>query len=108
MRLAVVRGSVVLNAAVPSLQGKRLVIVEPITAERLKAGGRMGGGKPFIAVDQLGPAEGQVVGVVEGRTAASPYWPEEVPVDAYCALIVQQIEFHPPEPETKTDSEVQP
>jgi microcompartment protein CcmK/EutM len=107
MRLAVVRGTVVLNVAVPSLRGKRLVIVEPITAERLKAGGQMGGGKPLIAADQLGPAVGQVVGVAEGRTAANPYWPEEVPVDAYCALIVQQIEFHPPEPETKTESEVQ-
>ena len=107
MRLAVVRGSVVLNVAVPSLRGKRMVIVEPITAERLKAGGQMGGGKPLIAADQLGPAVGQVVGVAEGRTSANPYWPEEVPVDAYCALIVQQIEFHPPEPETKTQSEVQ-
>jgi microcompartment protein CcmK/EutM len=106
MRLCVVRGSVVLNVAVPSLRGKRLVIVEPITADRLKAGGDMGGGKPLIAVDQLGPAVGQVVGVAEGRTAANPYWPEEVPVDAYCALIVQQIEFHPPEPKTKSKSEV--
>ena len=107
MRLCVVRGSVVLNVAVPSLAGKRLVIVEPITAERLKAGATPGGGKPLIAADQLNPAEGQIVGVVEGRTAANPYMPEDVPVDAYCALIVNQIEFHPPEPEAQTKSEVQ-
>lgn len=99
MRLCVVRGSVVLSSAVPSLRGKRLVIAEPITAERLRARTDFGGGKALIAVDQLNPAEGQVVGVVEGRTAANPYSPEEVPVDAYCALIVENLDYHPPETE---------
>jgi microcompartment protein CcmK/EutM len=100
MRLCVVRGSVVLSVAVPSLRGKRLIIAEPITAERLKARTDPGGGKALIAADQLNPAEGQVVGVVEGRTAANAYAPDEVPVDAYCALIVQNLDFRPPEMET--------
>ncbi len=99
MRLCIVRGSVVLSSAVPSLRGKRLIIAEPITAERLRAGKDLGGGKALIAADQLNPAEGQVVGIVEGRTAASPYSPEDVPVDAYCALIVQNLDYRPPETE---------
>ncbi len=70
--------------------------MEPVTAESLEAGGRLGGGKPLIAADQLGSGVGQVVGFVEGRTAASPYYPGEVPVDAYCALIADNIEYRPP------------
>ena len=94
MRLGVVRGSVVLSLAVPELQGIRLAIVEPITRDRLSSGGNMGGGKPIIAADQLGAAEGHIVGFVEGRTAASPFWPAKVPVDAYCALIADRIDYH--------------
>lgn len=96
MRLGVVRGSVVLSLAVPELHGIRLAIVEPITRERLASGGNLGGGKPIVAADKLGSGVGQVVGFVEGRTAASPFWPGKVPVDAYCALIVENIDYHPP------------
>ena len=96
MRMGIVRGSVVLSLAVPGLAGVRLAIVEPITAESLAGTGPLGGGKPLIAADQLGSGVGQVVGFVEGRTAASPYYPADVPVDAYCALIADNIEYHPP------------
>jgi microcompartment protein CcmK/EutM len=96
MRFGVVRGSVVLSLSVPSLEGTRFAIVEPVTAESL-AGTRPGGGKPLIAADQLGSGVGQVVGFVEGRTAASPYYPADVPVDAYCALITDNIDYRPPE-----------
>ena len=99
MRLGVVRGSVVLSLAVPELRGIRLAIVEPITGERLAAGGGLGGGNPIVAADQLGSGTGHVVGFVEGRTAASPFWPGNVPVDAYCALIAENIEYHPPKRE---------
>ena len=53
-------------------------------------------GKPIVAADQLGSGQGQVVGFVEGRTAASPFWPGKVPVDAYCALIADGIDYRPP------------
>ena len=79
MRLGVVRGSVVLSLGVPELRGIRLAIVEPITRERLAAGGRMGGGKPIMRAGRMGLGNGHVVGVVEGRTAASPFWPAKVP-----------------------------
>jgi len=96
MRLGRVRGEIVLNAAVGSLRGNRLVIVEPVTAENLAADNGLGGGKALIAVDRLGAAEGQMVAFTEGREAANPYWPEHVPVDAYCALIVKSVNFQPP------------
>jgi len=101
MRLGVVRGNVVLSLATPEIEGLRLAIVEPIVRERLAQWGRPpaaspAGGKPIIAADQLGAAEGQVVGFIEGRTAASPFWPAQVPVDAYCAFIADNIDYHPP------------
>jgi microcompartment protein CcmK/EutM len=42
-------------------------------------------------VDALGAAKGQMVAFTEGREAANPFWPKQVPVDAYCTLIVDSI-----------------
>ncbi len=61
--------------------------------ENLRAGNGLGGGKALIAIDALGAAEGQMVAFTEGREAANPYWPDAVPVDAYCSLIVDSISF---------------
>ena len=101
MRLGRVRGHVVLNQCLPALRGTRLLIVEPVTAASLAAGDTLGGGKSLVVADHLGPAEGQIVAFTEGREAANPYWPEKAPVDAYCALIVHNIDYHPPESEVK-------
>jgi microcompartment protein CcmK/EutM len=96
MRLGIVRGHVVLHTAVPELLGTRLVIVEPLTAENLAAGNGKGGGKALVVADHLDPGTGQMVAFVEGREAANPYWPEKAPVDAYCSLLVDATDFHPP------------
>ena len=100
MRLGFVRGSVVLNSSIPSLQGTRLAIVEPITPENLAARNGLGGGKALIAAERLGAGNGEMVAFVEGRTAANPYWPQEVPVDAWCALLVEHYDFRPPKNDT--------
>ena len=55
----------------------------------------MGGGKSLVAVDALGAAEGQMVAFTEGREASNPFWPDAVPVDAYCSLIVDSISIQP-------------
>ena len=94
MRLGIVRGHVTLNPAVAAFRGKTLVVLEPVTMENLRAGNGMGGGKSLIAMDELGAAKGQMVAFTEGREAANPFWPEPVPVDAYCSLIVDTIDVH--------------
>ncbi len=94
MRLGIVRGHLTLNAAVPAFRGRTLAILEPVTMENLVAGNGMGGGKSLIAIDELGAANGQMVAFTEGREAANPFWPEPVPVDAYCSLIVDTINVH--------------
>jgi microcompartment protein CcmK/EutM len=96
MRLGVVRGHVVLSTGVESLRGTRLLVVEPVTAQNLAAGAREGGGKCLIVADRLAPLRGQRVAFVEGREAANPYWPGEVPVDAHTSLIVEHADFRPP------------
>lgn len=106
MRLGIVRGSVVLSESIPALRGTRMVIVEPVTASNLELGNGLGGGKAVIAADRLGPGVGQMVGFVEGRTAANPFSPLDVPVDAYCALIVDHIDYQPPRGEGSEDRKV--
>jgi microcompartment protein CcmK/EutM len=96
MRLGIVRGHVVLNQSIPSLQCTTLLIVEPVTAGALLARDGSGGGRALVVADHLSPACGQMVGFVEGREAANAYWPGEAPVDAYCALIVEGYDFRPP------------
>jgi ethanolamine utilization protein EutN len=94
MRLGIVRGHVTLNPAVAAYRGRTLVVLEPVTMANLHAGNGLGGGKSLVAVDELGAANGQVVAFTEGREAANPFWPDAVPADAYCALIVDAIDIH--------------
>jgi microcompartment protein CcmK/EutM len=96
MRLGMVIGLVVLSRALPSLRGTSLLLVEPVTAANLAARNGRGGGRTFVVADQLSPAAGQMIAVVEGSEAANPY-PAPTPVDAFCALIVHDYVFHPPE-----------
>lgn len=97
MRIGIVRGHVVLSKALPELTGSRLLVVEPVTTGNLAANTTQGGGKALIVADHLAPARGQLVGFVEGSEAANPYWPKKVPVDAYCSLIVDRVDYRQPE-----------
>jgi ethanolamine utilization protein EutN len=92
MRLAYLRGTLTLGLAIDELKGRRLVVLEPVTMDNLRAKNGKGGGKALIAVDELGAHEGQLVAFTEGREAANPFWPNQAPVDAYCAMIVDQID----------------
>jgi microcompartment protein CcmK/EutM len=96
VRLGIVRGQVVLNRALPSLVGTRLLVVEPVTADALARADGSGGGRALIVADHLAPHPGELVAFVEGREAANPYGPEGAPVDAYCSLIVTSVDFPAP------------
>jgi hypothetical protein len=60
-----------------------------------------------VVADRLSPAAGQMIGVVEGSEAANPY-PTPTPVDAYCALIVNDYTFQPPEAADRSAAEIRP
>lgn len=104
MRLGVVRGHVVLSKMVPALHGLSLLLVEPVSAANLAARNGQGGGKTLVVADALSPATGQMIGVVEGSEAANPF-PRPTAVDAYCALIVHDYTFQPPEAATRPGTE---
>lgn len=91
MRLGIVRGHVTVNLAVDSYRARTLLMVEPVTMENLHAANGFGGGKALVVMDELGAGKGQMIAFTEGREAANPFWPGSVPVDAYCALIVDSV-----------------
>jgi microcompartment protein CcmK/EutM len=107
VRLGIVCGRVVLSKAVPSLEGTRFLMVEPVTAENLAARSGRGGGKALVVADHLAPERGEMIAFVEGREGANAYWPRQAPVDAYCALIVTDVDFElRPGPHTLPGREV--
>jgi len=47
----------------------------------------------LVVFDQLGATVGQKIAVSEGREAAAPFYPRSVPIDSYCAAILDNIEW---------------
>jgi microcompartment protein CcmK/EutM len=98
VRLGIVRGRVVLALADPSLRGTRFLLVEPVSARRLRTGGEEAPRPCLVVADRnLGPATGQLVAFVEGAEAANPWHPGGAPVDATLSLLVEAYDYRPPE-----------
>ena len=76
MQIARVIGEVVATHKDPNLAGLKLLIVQPLNADRQAAG------KPLVAVDAVGAGAGEHVFFVRGKEASFPYYPDEPPVDA--------------------------
>ena len=82
MQLARVIGDVVMSIKDPSLDGIKLLLVQPLTPEREPAG------RPLVAVDSVGAGVGEEVFFVRGKEASFPFHPAEPPVDAGIVGIV--------------------
>ncbi len=93
MRFGIVRGRVVLSRVVEPLEDTRFLVVEPVTGENLAARNGRGGGRELIVADHLGPRTGQLIGFVEGREGANPWYPRRAAVDAYCSLVVEEFDY---------------
>jgi microcompartment protein CcmK/EutM len=76
MQIARVIGQVVATRKDDRLTGLKLLVLQPLTADRKPAG------KPLVAVDAVGAGTGEHVFFVRGKEASFPYYPEEPPVDA--------------------------
>jgi ethanolamine utilization protein EutN len=57
------------------------------------AGEASGRGEPLVAYDELGCGNGSLVAISEGAEAAAPFHPREKPIDAYCAALLDAVEF---------------
>lgn len=90
MRTCRVIGTVTLSRRSAELPPAQLVIAQPQGLETLSEG-RQPTAEPLVALDQLGAAVGEEIAVSEGREAAMPFHPQPVPIDAYCAAILDRV-----------------
>jgi ethanolamine utilization protein EutN len=82
MLLARVVGTVVASRKDPALVGTKLMLIQPMRADRTAIG------KPVVAIDSVGCGISEDVFYVRGREAALPFLPDEVPTDAAIVGIV--------------------
>jgi len=98
MRMGKVIGRVTLSVALESVAGARWLIVSPYNREHIQTGLQppegMGKDPSLVVYDSLGGDVGQTIGFVEGREAAMPF-DEPTPVDAYCAVLVDEVFYNP-------------
>lgn len=90
MRIAEVIGVVTLSRMHPALVGARWLIGVPYSLPALTTNGH-GDGEDLVISDNLGAGNGSRIGFSEGGEAAVPFLPNRVPVDAYCACILDQV-----------------
>jgi ethanolamine utilization protein EutN len=91
MRIAEVIGRVTMSRAHPNLKPGQFVIALPMTEEALTEGSAARG-EEVVAFDDLGASPGGLIGLSESREAANPFGKTKVPIDAYCALLIDRID----------------
>ncbi len=85
MQLARVIGTVVATVKNDLLEGRKLLVIEPLDASLNTAG------KPIVAIDSVGAGAGEVVFWCRGREASFPFDPLEVPTDCTIVGIVDTV-----------------
>jgi microcompartment protein CcmK/EutM len=85
MQLARIIGNVVCPQQDESLNGHRLLIIQP-----LDPAGRSSG-EPVVATDSVGAGAGELVVFVIGKEASFATLPEQVPTDAAIVGIVDHV-----------------
>lgn len=82
MQLGRVIGNVVLNMKNDTLNGVKLMLVQPLSSSREPVG------RVIVAADSVGAGVGEEVFFVRGKEASFPFYPIEVPADAGIVGIV--------------------
>ncbi len=85
MLLGRVIGNVVATVKNASLDGKTLLLVQPLDRQLRETG------KPFVAIDSVGAGEGEMIYWCRGREASFPFLPEIVPTEATIVAIVDTV-----------------
>jgi ethanolamine utilization protein EutN len=89
MQLARVIGDVVVTRKDENLEGRTLLILQPIGADGAATG------RTLVAVDSVGAGVGETVFFVRGKEASFPFLPTEVPADAGVVGIVDHWDTVP-------------
>jgi microcompartment protein CcmK/EutM len=85
MMLGRIIGNVVCTMKNASLEGHRLLLVQPIDRHGRDTG------KPLVAVDSVGAGAGETIYWCRGREASFPFLPNDVPTEATIVGIVDSI-----------------
>ena len=86
MYLGKVIGNVVCTVKSPALEGKKILIVQPLDRQSKPTG------KPVIALDSVGAGAGETVYWCGGREASFPWYPAEVPTETTIVAIVDEVD----------------
>ena len=92
MRIAQVIGTVTLNRCHPTFVGARLRLAVPLSLPNLAQDAPLTA-EELVVWDDLGAGIGSRIALSEGGEAAQPFRPNDKPVDAYNAAILDSIEI---------------
>ena len=93
MRIGQVIGTVTLSRWHPAMDGGQYRVVMPLKMEHLT--GDAPNEEEFVVYDELGAGAGQKIAISEGGEAAQPFYPDNKPIDAYNAAILDAIDVEP-------------
>jgi ethanolamine utilization protein EutN len=85
MQLARVLGTVVATVKTDSLEGRKLLVIQPLDSAMNKVG------KPMVAIDSVGAGKGEIVFWCRGREASFPFLPADVVSDCTIVGIVDSV-----------------
>ena len=85
MQLARVLGTVVATVKSDALEGRKLLVIQPVDSDLNNIGQTM------VAIDSVGAGKGEVVFWCRGREASFPFLPNEVPSDCTIVGIVDSV-----------------
>ena len=81
-------GTVVSTVKNPSLEGRKILVIQPLDADLAVAG------KPLIAVDSIGAGKGELIFWCRGKESSFPFSPVEVPTDCTIVGIVDSVNIN--------------
>ena len=85
MHLARVIGTVVSTVKNEPLDGRKLLVIQPVDARGLDDG------RPMVAVDSSGAGAGETVMWCRGKESSFPFLPGNVPTDCTIVGIVDSV-----------------
>lgn len=91
MFIAKVNGSVVSTQKVGTMNGQKLLTVEPLRVDPANRDKLIGTGRTFVCVDTVGAGQGEMVLIVQGSSARLTPETEKLPVDATIIGIVDTV-----------------
>ncbi|MBX7166989.1 MAG: carbon dioxide concentrating mechanism protein CcmL [Pirellulales bacterium] len=92
MTIGEVIGTVTLGRSHPSLTGARFRLVVPLSLENLQ-GSQEPRAEALVVYDELAAGVGALIAFTEGGEAVQPFYPDDKPIDAYNAAVLDAVDL---------------